>query len=79
MKFYNFVMFLLTCFCIGIIIFGLTGCGGVDQHQYEQDKAENAYRKGLEDTNRPAPGYGGPITVTEEWADQWPSLRDSDK
>ena len=48
MKFYNFVMFLLTCFCIGIIVFGLTGCAGIDQLQYEQDKAESEYRKSLQ-------------------------------
>lgn len=77
MKFYNFVMFLLTCFCIGIIVFGLTACANIADKKTSD--LESEYRKNLTDTNKPAPGYGGPITVTEEWADQWPSLRNSDK
>lgn len=45
MKFYNFVMFLLTCFCIGIIVFGLTGCANIAQ--VEANKSETEYRKHL--------------------------------
>jgi len=75
MKWYNGVMGLLTILCVGIVFFVLTGCGGVDQHKYERDKAENEYRKGLEDTNKPAPGHGGDMDMPTEWMEQWPSLR----
>ena len=73
MKWYNGVMSVLTILCVAIVLFVLTGCGVVDQHQYERDKAESEYRKGLEDTNKPAPGYGGDIGMPKEWMDQWPS------
>lgn len=129
MKFYNFVMFLLTCFCVAVIVFGLTACANIAQ--VEANKAETEYRKHLlESANSDNRNeilyetveersyyeevircdnyvsqakrevykerYGvelendcdvvkvqrvhpTPIEMPQEWLDQWPSLRETDK
>jgi hypothetical protein len=54
MKFYNFVMFLLTCFCIGIIVFGLTGCAieFTNLKIKEQNEIETEYRKLIRESDK---------------------------
>ena len=74
MKWYNGVMGLLTILCVGIVFFVLTGCANTAD--IKTAKIDNQGRKHSANTNKPAPGYGGTITVTKEWADQWPSLRE---
>lgn len=74
MKWYNGVMFILTVTCVSLVLLALTGCANVAD--MKTSRLENEGRKHSTDTNKPAPGYGGPITVTKEWADQWPSLRE---
>jgi len=56
------------------VFFVLTGCANTAD--MKTAKIESEYRKQLlNTTNRPAPGYNGPIEMPQEWIDQWPSLR----
>ena len=74
MKWYNGVMFILMVTCVGIVVLALTGCANIAD--MKTAKIESEYRKQLlNTTNRPAPGYNGPIEMPQEWIDQWPSLR----
>ena len=74
MKWYNGVMGILTILCVGMVFFVLTGCANTAD--MKTAKIESEYRKQLlNTTNRPAPGYNGPIEMPQEWIDQWPSLR----
>ena len=76
MKYIEWIMLTIQVVAVAVICFAVFGCAGVDQHQYERDKAESQFRKnGSDDTNRPAPGYGGDIGMPQEWLDQWPSTR----
>lgn len=61
-----------------LIVLFLIGCAGVDQHQFELDKAESEYRRSLGKTNDIDSKYrmSGPMEMPQEWLNQWPSLRD---
>ena len=73
MKWYNGVMGLLTILCVGIIFFVLTGCANTADMKTLRLDSEG--RKHSDNTNKPAPGYGGNIGMPTEWMEQWPSLR----
>jgi len=65
----------VLCLLMSIMILGITGCANIAD--MKTAKIESEYRKQLlNTTNRPAPGYDGPIEMPKEWMDQWPSLRE---
>jgi len=66
----------VLCLLLSIPMLFMTGCANIAD--MKTAKIESEYRKqSLDTTNRPAPGYDGPIEMPQEWIDQWPSLREN--
>ena len=74
-KYYDFIMWVLTCTCVGIVLSVLAGCANTQM--VEDAKRDTEYRKALENygESKYEPKGTGPIEMPQEWMDQWPSTR----
>ena len=74
-KYYDFIMWVLTCTCVGIVLYVLAGCANTQM--VEEARLDTEYRKSLLEYKEPRyePKGTGPIEMPQEWLDQWPSTK----